>query len=224
MTLTALDWFILVVLAGGLARGLMAGAVRQVASVAGLLVAFFVSVQFMQPVGELVVQSLGLADGVAPVIGFVTLFVGVQLVVIALSRMIEHILDSLHLTVVNRVAGGAVGGLKAALLLSVLFLVLGSVDMPASETRSESALYDPVATVLPTAWDAAAQYVPRMKEVSDQFGADLRPKLRPVSQFPYTGPDEPAPPADSTGTRDARPKERGEASSADGDGRVETDS
>lgn len=214
MTLTALDWFILLVLAGGLARGLMAGAVRQVASIAGLLLSFFVAVQFMGPIGDLAVESLGLAERLSPVIGFVTLFVGVQLVVVALSRMIEHILDSLHLTIVNRVAGGAVGGLKAALFLSVLFLVLASVNVPEPEVRSESALYDPVATVLPTAWDAAARYVPRMKEISEQFGAQLRPELRPVSQFPFTAPGSSSASQDSTGTQATRPRESGKAAGA----------
>ena len=179
MSLSALDWFILAVLAGGLARGLMVGAVRQVASLAGLLVAFFVSVQFMQPAGTLIVNSLGLASELIPIVGFVSLFLGVQLLFTALSRLVEQILDTLSLSIANRVAGGALGGFKAALLLSVLFLVLQSVEIPGPDVRQASSLYAPVATVLPQTWDAAATYVPQVKRVSDQFGDDVRQRLQP---------------------------------------------
>jgi membrane protein required for colicin V production len=195
MSLSALDGFILLVLAGGLARGLMAGAVRQIASIAGLLVAFFLSVQFMRPVGTGVVNSLGLAQSLAPVVGFVTLFVGIQILVIALSRMVEQILDSLHLGIANRAAGGVVGGFKAALLLSVLFLVLSSAGLPGTQVRQASALYRPVAGVLPETWDAAAHYVPRMRRISEQFGADVRPLLpRPATSDPATSDPEPGTP------------------------------
>lgn len=214
MSLSALDWFILAVLAGGLARGIMVGAVRQVASLAGLLVAFFVSVQFMQPVGELIVSSLGLAPELIPIVGFVSLFLGIQLLFTALSRLLEQILDTLNLSIANRAAGGALGGFKAALLLSVLFLVLQSVKIPGPDVRQASSLYAPVATVLPQTWDAAATYVPQVKRVSDQFGDDVRQRLQPSSDSTQSRSSEltsprqtvPAAPSPSTlGSSDAEP-------------------
>src|SRR6056297_821324 len=115
MQLAALDWFILVILAGGLIRGFMVGAVRQVASLLGLVLAFFLSVQLMHPVGALIVSSLGLSEAVAPIAGFIVIFVGVQLLFLALSRLLERVLETLSLSLVNRAAGGALGGFKAAL-------------------------------------------------------------------------------------------------------------
>lgn len=177
MDLTLLDGFILVVLAGGLIRGLQVGAVRQVASLLGLLIAFFAAVQFMRPVGILVADSLGLSMEAAPLIGFVVLFIGVQLVALALSRLVEAVLDSLSLGIANSVVGGALGGFKAALLLSVLFLVGAQVTLPGPETRDASVLYGPVATVLPTTWDTASRYVPVVKSVSEEFGQDVRDRV-----------------------------------------------
>lgn len=177
MDLTLLDGFILVVLAGGLIRGIQVGAVRQVASLLGLLIAFFAAVQLMGPVGTLVAQSLGLSTEVAPLVGFVVLFVGVQLVFLALSRLLEAVLDSLSLGVANSVVGGALGGFKAALLLSVLFLVGAQVTLPGPNTRDASVLYGPVATVLPTTWDTASRYVPVVKSVSEEFGQQVRERV-----------------------------------------------
>jgi membrane protein required for colicin V production len=197
MPLAALDWFILLVLAGGLIRGFMVGAVRQVASIAGLIVAFFLSVQFMHPVGALIVASIGLSEAAGPIAGFVVIFVGVQLLFLALSRLLERVLETLSLSLVNRAAGGALGGFKAALLLSVLFLVLSGMEMPGPETRKKSVLYAPVARALPQTLDAASPYVPAARRASDTFGRELRPAVPP----PAPSSDSAAPDDETTSSR-----------------------
>lgn len=182
MNLAALDWFILLILTGGLIRGFVVGAVRQVASIAGLIVAFFLSVQFMHPIGTLIVSSLGLSEAVAPIAGFVVIFVGIQLLFLALSRLLERVLETLSLSLLNRAAGGALGGFKAALLLSVLFLVLGGMDVPEKQTRERSVLYGPVAKALPKTLNAASPYLPAARRASETFGQSLGPSLSPSSQ------------------------------------------
>lgn len=177
MTLAALDWFILVILAGGLIRGFMVGAVRQVASIVGLLVAFLLSIQLMHSVGDLVVATLGLSEAAAPIAGFISIFVVVQLLFLALSRLLEQVLETLSLSLINRAAGGALGGFKAVLLLSVLFLVLSGMEMPSEETREQSVLYSPVAEALPKTLDAASPYLPAAKRASETFGERVRPEI-----------------------------------------------
>lgn len=182
MNLPALDWFILLILTGGLIRGFVVGAVRQVASIAGLIVAFFLSVQLMHPIGRLIVSSLGLSEAVGPIAGFVVIFVGVQLLFLALSRLLEHIIETLSLSLVNRAAGGALGGFKAALLLSVLFLVLSGMEMPSKEAREQSVLYDPVAKALPKTLNATSPYFPAAREASETFGQSVPSELTPSSR------------------------------------------
>jgi membrane protein required for colicin V production len=180
MELAALDWFILIVLTGGLIRGFVVGAVRQVASLLGLVLAFFLSVQLMHPVGTLIVSSLGLSESVAPIAGFIVIFVGVQLIFLALSRLLEQILDTLSLNLVNRAAGGALGGFKAALLLSILFLVLSGLEMPSKQIRNRSVLYSPVASALPKTLEATSPYLPAAKRASETFGHAVEPTLQPT--------------------------------------------
>lgn len=160
----------------------MVGAVRQVASLLGLVVAFFLSVQLMHPVGRLIVSSLGLSEPVAPIAGFVAIFVGIQLLFLAMSRLLEHILETLSLTLVNRAAGGALGGFKAALLLSVLFLVLSGLEMPEEQTQEQSVLYGPVATALPKTLETASPYLPAAERASETFGHTIRPTLESSMQ------------------------------------------
>lgn len=182
--LIALDWFILVILVGGLIRGFTVGAVRQVGSLIGLVVALLVSVEFMDSVGALIVSSLGLSETLAPLAGFTVLFLGVYLVFLLLSRVVEQVLDSLSLSFLNRTAGGAVGGVKAALLLSLLFLVLSGMEVPAQETRRESTFYTPVARLLPQAIEATEGWIPAAKTAADKLGRRVRSEVEAVPEVP----------------------------------------
>lgn len=182
MTLNVIDIIILLAVAGGIARGFTVGAVRQLTSLVGVVAAFALAVQLMRRVGDLAVQSLGIADAAAPVLGFLIVFLAVQAIFYFIGRLVEHLLDALSLTIVNRLFGSAVGGFKAALLLSVAFLVLTEINFPSPEQRQQSALYRPVAQVLPETWDVAAQHVPDLKRLSEQFGRRIESELPAASK------------------------------------------
>lgn len=182
--LTVLDWVILLILLGGGIRGYMVGAVRQVGSVLGIGTALLVSVEFMDSVGALVVSSIGLSDSLAPLAGFTVLFLGVYLLFIALARLVEQVFETLSLSIVNQILGGAVGGGKAALLLSLLFLVLGGMELPQQETRAESVFYQPVAELLPRTIEATENWMPAAKEAADQLGRQVRSRVDVVPESP----------------------------------------
>ena len=168
--MTTLDLIIVAALAVGMARGVWTGVIRQVTGLIGLLLAFVLAVRLMTPVGALVADSIGVSPRVAPIVGFVLVFLVVQIAVVAIARATERLVGVLRLGFVNRLAGGAFGAFKAALLLSVLFLVLAPLSLPDGEARASSVLYEPVAGVLPTAWDTVADHWPRVQHLAERFG------------------------------------------------------
>jgi len=176
--LTVLDWLIIVILVGGLLRGFSVGAVRQVASLVGLVVAFLVSVEFMGMVGNMIVESLKLSESLAPLVGFTALFLGVYLLFLVISRFLEQVLASLSLSALDRVAGGAVGGFKAALLLSLLFLALTGIEVPSEKTKKKSTLYRPVAQLLPRTIEATEKWFPAAERAADELGTHVRAKIQ----------------------------------------------
>ena len=175
--MNALDLFILAILALGLVRGFSTGVIRQVASVVGLVVAFVLSLQLMEPVGTLVAESLGLSARIAPLVGFVTVFLGIQVALFAAVKLVESVVGVLRLTLVNRLAGGAFGAFKAALLLSVAFLVIGRLGFPGDSMQQESVFYEPVADVLPVAWDFISEKLPQVESISQKFGERVQAEL-----------------------------------------------
>lgn len=182
--LSGLDWLILAVLVGGLIRGYFVGAVRQIASLIGLLVAFLFAVEFMWGIGDMVVSTLGISESAAPIAGFIVVFLGVYFVFLIFSHFIERALATLSLSVVNRAAGSAVGGFKAALLLSLLFLGLARLDIPEQSTRQASALYGPIAELLPRTIEATENWFPAARRAADELGQHVRSDLSAPARLP----------------------------------------
>lgn len=177
MDLGSLDILIAIVLIAGLVRGVMTGAVRQVVSFLGTVVAIILSLELMGPVGSAAGRMVPVSESFEPALGFVVVFVVIQLGLIFAVRLVEAGIKVLRLSPVNRLVGAAVGSCKAALILSVIFLVLSFFDVPEKENRDESALYAPVASVFPATWDYAARHLPAIRNLSDRFGKDVEQAL-----------------------------------------------
>ena len=172
-----LDLLVLAVLAFGLVRGLGTGAIQQAASILGVLIAFVLSLELMHEAGALIVESFAVSEEAAPLLGFVLVFIAVQVGVFVLVRIVKGLVGALKLTAVDRLLGGAVGAFKAALLLSVVFLVLDRFGFPDADARDASAFYAPIADVLPAAWAYVSETFPQVEALSEAFGDRVESEL-----------------------------------------------
>lgn len=175
--LQSLDILILLALGIGVVRGFMTGAVRQIVSFFGILIAIILAVQLMNPVGRMIGTALGASDALYPAIGLLAVFLLVQIVLFFVVRAVESAVKTFRLSTVNRMLGGAAGLAKAALILSLFFLGLAHFNIPEEDNRQNSVLYDPVASALPATWDYVAEHLPRIKSLSDRLGEKARTTL-----------------------------------------------
>jgi membrane protein required for colicin V production len=177
--LTWLDLCLLGLIGLGVWRGLATGLGRQLVSTVGLFLAFIVAAALMGPVGELVVASLGVSERTAPVVGFVVLFAAVLGVVAAVGHTFRKVLEAVKLTSVDRMAGALLGGLKAALSLSIFLTVTafspmagGTPWLIGAETREGSLLYEPVQAVGPEVWGLVRAVTPGLQDaLTEKFNA-----------------------------------------------------
>ena len=188
--MNTIDLFILIGLTVGLGVGLRSGLIKQATSFVGMLLAFVLSLHLMTPVGAMAADSLGISEDIAPLVGFVLVFLGVQVIVFALTKVLEKVVGALKLSWANRLLGGAVGAFKACLVLSVVFLVLGYVNVPSQDTREASAFYEPVSTVLPAAWGFVSDAFPQVAKVSEQFGKRVEEEVENVNPLPQIAPSD----------------------------------
>jgi len=74
------------------------------------------------------------------------------------------------------------------LLLSLLFLVLAGLELPEKETRTDSALYRPVAQLLPRTIEATESWFPAAKRAADQqLGRQVRSRMDAVPESSDSG-------------------------------------
>ncbi|MDZ4698623.1 MAG: CvpA family protein [Rhodothermales bacterium] len=167
----SLDLVILVGLVIGLARGFSTGGIRQLFSLAGIVFAFVFAAQLMQSVGDRLAGNAGISPGLAPIVGFIAIFLVVQVAAYAVSRLLETFLKALKLGIVNRVIGGAIGGFKAMLVLSLTFFAFGFVGIPAPATRDASLFYHTVTAILPSTWNYISERLPMLNRIDGRGDA-----------------------------------------------------
>lgn len=179
-----LDLIILGVVGIGVWRGLVTGVLMQLAATAGIVLAFWFAAAWMEPVGAAVVSSLSLSETLAPVLGFVVTFAAVLAAVFFGTRAVQTVVEGLKLSFVNKLAGAAFGGLRAAFGLSVALLLTSAVALPGAgpgllgdATREGSVLYAPVHAIAPAAWDLYQRVAPGIQ-------AGLHEKFRPPDRLP----------------------------------------
>ncbi len=158
--MNVLDIVILALIAFGAWQGYQRGAISEIARIVGLALAFVLAIQLMDTVGLVLVSNFNLPDEIVPILGFVVTFTVVMLIVYLGARAVQFVLGKIKLGGLNRLLGGAVGGAKWALLLSVMFLLFGSVRMPSAEMRSGSIFYEGISIIAPRAWQSMSRALP----------------------------------------------------------------
>ncbi len=173
--MATLDIIILIVLAVGLFRGYRSGAVRQLANLLGLVAAFVSASLLMGPVSIIFETNLGVPSDFSVFLAFLGVFVVVRVIVRGFGASLDESLSRTPLSALNRVVGGAAGTFKAAVVLSLLFLMLGFAELPSQPSRVASDLYRPVSELVPKAWDVLGResdaFSDFRKQVEHRIGA-----------------------------------------------------
>ena len=174
--MATLDILILIVLSIGLLRGWRSGFLKQATSLVGTILAFLLAASFMGSVGAMIASGLRISAEQASLIGFMALFVVVKLSVNLVAKAASSLLDAVNLSGLDRVAGGFTGAAKAAIAMSLFFVIVGFAHLPGEVSREESAFYMPVYQIIPTAWtlleDRSPAFGDLLKKVEDRLEFD----------------------------------------------------
>lgn len=145
-------------------RGWKRGLVREVATLVGVLAGIWAAVHLSQWVSEL----LGLKGENAIIIAFFVAFVGALVLAYLLGRMVEGLLKMAKISIVNRIAGAALGLIKALCILAVLLSNVVMLDrhekLITSKLKEESILYKPVSTTGNQLTASLRQYIDEHKD------------------------------------------------------------
>ncbi len=123
--MTALDFGVLAIIVLFLVRGVWVGFVRQLASIAGLLLGFLIAGRYYQAFSPLLASFVP-SPQLRFLITYALIFLAVFLAAVALGLVLKKVMTISLLDWFDRLLGGLFGLGKAAVVATVAFMLLSS--------------------------------------------------------------------------------------------------
>ena len=133
----------------GVYKGFTKGLIIEVAAI----VAFFLGIWIATKFSASIQGIFSFAGKYDSVVAFCTLFLASLILVFLVAKLINKMVEGASLSTVNKIIGAAFGGLKFALILSVVFFVVDALEKSypvlTIKTKEESLLYKPIGLIAP---------------------------------------------------------------------------
>ena len=137
----------------GLVRGFMKGLFVEVASLIALVAGVYGAIHFSNFAAEFLQTRTEWNEKTINITAFAITFVIIVLAIGLAGKALTKLADFAALGIINKLAGGAFGALKIALILSVVLNVFdklnNTITLLDEDTKQESVLYKPVKSLVP---------------------------------------------------------------------------
>ena len=148
-----LDAIIVVILILSLVTGFTNGLVKEVASLAALILGIWGAIKFSAFTAEKLYDYFDMTGHYVGVIAFLITFGIIVVIIHFIGMLADKVVNAAALGFVNRLLGIFFGLLKSVLIMSVLFSVLNAIDVRRSflpkETIEQSRFYNPISDIAP---------------------------------------------------------------------------
>ena len=148
-----IDTAIVVILIIALVMGFINGLVKEVASLAALILGIWGAIKFSAFTAEKLYDFFDMTGKYVGIIAFIITFALIVVVIHFIGILADKIVKAAALGFVNRILGVVFGVLKSVMIMSVLFAVLNAIDdhrpfLP-KETIEKSIFYNPISDIAP---------------------------------------------------------------------------
>jgi len=148
-----IDLVIVILLALSMISGFINGLVKEVASLAALVLGIWGAIKFSSFTAAKLYDYFDMTGQYVGIVAFLITFGIIVVLIHFIGLIIDKIVDATPLSFVNRLLGIAFSLLKSVLILSVIFAVLNSIDarrpfLP-KEKIEQSLLFNPISDIAP---------------------------------------------------------------------------
>jgi membrane protein required for colicin V production len=148
-----LDALIVIVLILSLVNGFINGFVKEVASLAALIIGIWGAIKFSTFTAGKLYDYFDMTGHYVGVIAFLITFGLIVVLIHFIGILADRIVNAVALGFINRILGIVFGLLKSVLIMSVIFVVLNAIDARRSflpkKTIEESKFYNPISDIAP---------------------------------------------------------------------------
>jgi membrane protein required for colicin V production len=148
-----LDAAILVILILSLVTGFINGLIKEIASLAALILGIWGAIHFSAFTAEKLYDYFDMTGRYVGIIAFVITFGLIVVLVHLVGTLVDKFVTAASLGFINRILGIVFGLLKTVLILSVIFAVMNAIDskrpfLP-KKLIEESRFYSPISDIAP---------------------------------------------------------------------------
>lgn len=156
-----IDLIIVVLLILAVISGFTNGFVKEVASLAGLILGIWGAIEFSSFTAAKLYEWFDMTGQFVGIIAFLITFGIIVLIIHFIGILADKIVDTVSLGFLNRILGMVFGFIKSAMILSVIFCVLNAIDarrpfLP-HERIEESRFYNTIADIVPAIFPALGE-------------------------------------------------------------------
>lgn len=148
------DIFLIALLAWAAWRGFRKGLVIEVFATLSLFIGLYGAIHFSDYAGDHLQNWFDIKENYLPAIAFGVTFIALVVAVHFMAKAISKLVNIMALGMVNKLFGLLFAVFKAALLMSVVLMLLSpvmkEVGFPARDVRNDALLYEPVEELAPT--------------------------------------------------------------------------
>ena len=134
-------------------RGVTKGFLIMAASLAALVLGVWGAIRFSGLTADFLVEQFGWGTKYLTLISFALTFVGIVVLVHFLARAVSKLVKAVALGFIDRIAGLLFGVLKTAFIISIILVVINSIDRRVpfipDEHKENSLLYQPLSKLAP---------------------------------------------------------------------------
>ena len=148
-----IDVVIIIILIFGLVRGFSDGLVKEVASLAALILGIWGAIKFSTYTAAKLHDWFDMTGQFVGITAFVITFLIIVVAIHFVGIIVDRIISAVSLGTLNRLLGMVFGLIKTALILSVILLILNAIDakhnfLPRDKIE-RSKFYNPIADIVP---------------------------------------------------------------------------
>ena len=149
-----IDFVIIALLAFGLIQGFIDGLIIEIAELAALVLGIWGAIHFSWWTADKLAGWFDMNSSWTGVISFAVTFIVIVTVVYLVGKILDSVMKAISLGFINKTLVAVFGVLKTALILSVIFVFLNTIDekkhfLP-SATINNSFFYNPIADLVPS--------------------------------------------------------------------------
>ena len=157
-------------------HGFKRGFIIELASLLALILGIYAALYFSYYAENFLTNNLDMETEYVPIIAFIVTFVLVVIIVYFLGKILEKIINMVALGFLNKMAGGIFGILKAAVLISIVLLIINNFNdkFISKEKKENSFLYAPIAGIAPLLWQS-------LKDLDNEKIEELKEEVESIT-------------------------------------------